>query len=327
MTVEEALLDTAIPDHLEESWKIARRNFGPFVSFFAPAVKRYSTEEFPACGSCSFMGVSITGGECDLQCDHCRAEILKPMPSARTPEKLWEVAQAFRSRGAGGILISGGSNVSGVVPLLPFVETMKRIKTELHMKINVHVGLPTEEIIQGLAYVGIDSAMMDIIGSEETLEKVYHLKKVKVADFERALGRLCEAGVNASPHIVIGLHWGKIIGEFEALRITSQFKIASLVLVALMPAERTPMFSVIPPSPLEMSHVFGQARLLFPKTNILLGCERPIGEHKVFTDILALKAGVNGIAYPAEGVVQMAKQLGLKASLSDMCCSLKYQGH
>ncbi len=326
MTVDEALLDTTIPDHLQESWLVARRNFGPFISFFAPAVKRYSTEEFPACGSCSFMGVSITGGECDLQCDHCKAEILKPMTPTRTPGMLWEAAQGFRARGAGGILISGGSDLNGVVPLLPFMKTMKRIKTELGMKINVHVGIPTEEIIEGLADVGIDSAMMDIIGSEETLEKVYHLKKVTIADFERALGRLCEAGVQTSPHIVIGLHWGKIMGEFEALRITSQFKIASLVLVALMPAERTPMVDVIPPSPVEMSHVFGRARLLFPKTNILLGCERPLGEHKIFTDIMALKAGVNGIAYPAEGVVQMAHQLGLKSSLSDMCCSLKYQG-
>lgn len=326
MTVDEALLDTTIPDHLQESWRVARRNFGPFVSFFAPAVKRYSTEEFPACGSCSFIGVSITGGDCELQCDHCRAEILKPMTSTRTPEQLWETAKVFRARGAGGILVSGGSDINGVVPLLPFIETMKQIKTELGMRINVHVGIPTPEIIQGLKYVGIDSAMMDIIGSQETLEKVYHLKRIKVADFERALGELCQAGVNTSPHIVIGLHWGKIMGELEALRITAQYKIASLVLVALMPAERTPMVNVIPPSPLEMSYVFGRARLLFPKTSILLGCERPIGSHKVFTDILALKAGVNGIAYPAEGVIQMANQLGLKVSLSDMCCSLKYQG-
>ncbi len=63
------------------------------------------------------------------------------------------------------------------------------------------------------------------------------------------------------------------------------------------------------------------ARLMMPRTPIVLGCMRPKGEHKVRTDTLAVKAGVNAIAFPAEEAVQLAESLGLEVTFSSLCCS------
>ena len=51
------------------------------------------------------------------------------------------------------------------------------------------------------------------------------------------------------------------------------------------------------------------------------------GDHKVKTDALALKAGLNGIAYPAEGIPELAVELGLRPVFSEQCCSLIYQAN
>jgi uncharacterized radical SAM superfamily protein len=318
-------LDTAIPEYLRPGWEIARKNFGSRVSFFAPSVKHYDTEDFSNCGTCSFNPISISGGECPLQCDHCKAEILKPMTPAKTPEDLRRAALSYYERGARGILISGGSRLDGVVPLNPYVPVIRELKEKYGMRILAHVGIPDEESVKGLKEAGIDSALMDVIGSEETMRKVYHLRNRTPKIYEDSMRLLAEYGVPVSPHVIIGLHYGKILGEYEALRIISQFPIASLVLVALLPLANTPMESVIPPSPEEMSQVFVAARVMLPTTPILLGCERPAGEHKKKTDLLAVKAGINGIAFPAEGIRESAEAMGLKTRFSGTCCSLLFE--
>jgi len=59
-----------------------------------------------------------------------------------------------------------------------------------------------------------------------------------------------------------------------------------------------------------------------PNQPVILGCARPHGEHRRETDILCIKAGVNGIAYPTEEGYYYAKELGLEITMSDKCCSL-----
>ena len=81
---------------------------------------------------------------------------------------------------------------------------------------------------------GIDTAMMDVIGAQETITDVYHLDR-PVEDFEATLSALCSTSMEVVPHIVIGLHYGRILGEQAALDIVSRHSIKSLVLVVIMP--------------------------------------------------------------------------------------------
>jgi len=67
------------------------------------------------------------------------------------------------------------------------------------------------------------------------------------------------------------------------------------------------------------------ARLAMKETPLLLGCARPIGQHKIDTDSYALRSGVNGIAYISQEGVNYAKTLGLNPVFRDICCSLAYE--
>jgi uncharacterized radical SAM superfamily protein len=51
---------------------------------------------------------------------------------------------------------------------------------------------------------------------------------------------------------------------------------------------------------------------------------RPKGKHRAETDILALKAGADAVAFPSEEVIEYAKNQGYKFSFSSYCCAQVY---
>ena len=146
-----------------------------------------------------------------------------------------------------------------------------------------------------------------------------------MADYENSLKNLVDRNVKVAPHVVVGLHYGRIMGEYEALEIISRYSIAALVLVMLTPMCNTPMVDVVPPGIEEMRGIFAAARDMFPSTPILLGCARPAGKYRLQLDKMALDMGINGIAYPAEGVVQYASEKGLTPVFSEYCCSFIFE--
>lgn len=310
-----------LPEHMRQGWETGRRNFGNRVHFFAPSLKRYSTGEFtPGC-RCSFPPVSLTGVNCALRCDHCRAEILKWMQPAATPRALLAAASDIAARGAAGMLISGGSDRKGVVPLSGFLAAIREARLEYGLKIIVHTGVTDAALAVGLAEAGVTAALIDIIGSDAAIRDVCHMTGVTTADYDRSLENLCQAGVPCAPHVVIGLEHGAVAGEYEALKMISRHDVECVVLVGLLPMRGTPMEAVQPPSPEEMAEIFLAARKMFARIPVMLGCERPVGEHKLQTDRLALQAGLNGIAYPAEGIIGLATEMGLEPVALEVCCA------
>jgi hypothetical protein len=84
------------------------------------------------------------------------------------------------------------------------------------------------------------------------------------------------------------------------------------------------MSNVKPPEPLDIAKVIAAARLMLPTTPIVLGCMRPKGKHRARTDVLAIKAGVNAIAFPTEDAVRFAERRGYAAVFSSLCCAQIY---
>jgi len=297
-------------------------HFDRRIYFHAPGLKRYATEELEQTDPDRFIAVSLTGSKCALQCDHCKSSVLEGMRAIPRGQSLFELAQRLAARGGRGLLISGGMSVDGRVPHLEAIEEIVRIKRELGQKVILHTGLVDRETAFAMKHAGVDGAFIDVIGSDETIHKVYHLKKKHVADFESSLAALCEAGLTVVPHIVLGLHYGKLLGEENALEIVARYPVSALILVILMPILSTPMQGVEPPSPEEIGDFFARARLRMPATPIYLGCARPGGRHKQKTDRLAVDMGLNGIAYPAEGIVAYATSRGLEPAFHEACCSI-----
>ena len=293
------------------------------LRFSTPTFKRYASSELKGCGRMSFPAFSVTGGACALDCDHCHAKILSPMIPALSPDELERKVRALiASQGLAGFLLSGGSNRRNEIRYeryYPVIERLKRDHPDL--RIAVHTALIDEAGARAMAGAGVDTAMLDIIGADDTIREVYHLER-PVADFETALAALCTTSLAVVPHIVIGLHYGQLRGETAALDIVARHRIAALVLVVIMPHYAVPGTFVTPPAA-AAGEIFLAARTRLPAIDVLLGCARPAGLHKRETDAYAVMAGLDGIAFPAEGTVAVAEVIGRACVQEHACCSLR----
>ncbi|MDA8393252.1 MAG: radical SAM protein [Actinomycetota bacterium] len=302
-----------------------REHFGNAMEFYAPGLKRWQTDEWTPTNSRRFLPVSVTGSACALQCDHCQTKVLDGMISVRAGGNLFDLAKSLREGGSEGILVSGGSTRSGGVPLEKHLVHVPRIKDELGMRVIAHSGVVSPALAESLADAGVDGVMLDIIGADDTIHDVYHLP-LTTADFETSLSLLSERGLRIIPHIVLGLHYGKFLGEHNALDMIARYPVSTLILVVLTPLVSTPMEHLPPPPLDDVTSFFATAREAMPTTKVNLGCARPMGPMKRHLDEAAVDIGLNGIAYPAEGIIAYAAAKGLEPRCYEWCCSLTWTG-
>jgi len=301
----------------DQAWKVTRENHGSNFTFYLPGIIRYGKMRglYPA--------LSLTGDRCQLLCEHCKGLLLKPMIKATDPETLITKCLKLAHSGHSGVLLSGGSDLEGRLPWKKFYQAIQKIKTETDLFVSVHSGFLDFSTAVALKEAGVDQALTDIMGDEETAKKIYHLDSLQKVI--TSLENLFKSGLDVVPHIVAGLMYGKIHGEYNALHIISRFNPSSFVIVVLMPLKGTPMSGVLPPSPIEIARLISTARLMMPHTPISLGCERPRNKEGDIMEELAIYAGATRMAVWSKKTIDLTLNLGLKPLFQPTCCSVPYR--
>ena len=314
--------------HLNEKELLSLLNTGVLapktkvIHFYTPSFMHYKTSHHRSSPT-SFPTISVTGTACALNCKHCGSKVLETMHPANTPERLFSVATKLKQQGASGCLISGGCRPDGSVPLHQFIPTINKIKSGLGLTVFVHTGIIDPATATALKNAGVDAALIDVIGSDEAIKKICNLK-VTTKDYMASLNALQQAGLNFVPHVIVGFNDGKLESEFQALTMISSVKPSAVVVIAFMPIHGTAMAKVKPSMPADIAKVTAVARLMFPRTPLVLGCMRPKGKHRAETDILALKAGADAVAFPSEEAVKHARTQGYTTTFSPQCCAKIY---
>ncbi|OYV81291.1 MAG: radical SAM protein [Acidithiobacillus ferrivorans] len=320
--LEDLVLNADLVDSMRERWSGLSGSQVGRINFYTPSFKHHETSEVSACGKNAFPAISITGGDCKLQCDHCKAKILEPMIPVRTPEELDRLVDQIVLDGGRGLLLSGGSDHQNVVHYEPYFPMLRKIKDRYpNLQIAMHTGIATPEFARGMEDAGVDVAMMDVIGAQDTINQVYHLRR-SVDDFEAALEALVATKMKVVPHIVIGLHYGELLGEWNALEIIRRHLPSALVLVVIMSQYASSSRPFATPATEEIGKFFMDARAALPETPVLLGCARPSGVHRSITDTYAVMAGLNGVAFPSDGMLALAKHLDRDVFVTPSCCSM-----
>jgi uncharacterized radical SAM superfamily protein len=293
------------------------------VHFYAPSFTYYKTSHYKSTPT-DFPTISVTGTGCALNCKHCGGKVLETMHAADTPEKLLAHCAALKEKGALGCLISGGCLPDGSVPLEKFIPAIAQVKRELGFTVLVHTGIINLATAKQLKAAGVDAALIDVIGSNETIHEIYNLRTT-VRDYAKSLKALHDAKIDFVPHVIVGLHHGELKGEYAALNMLAIYKLSAIVIISFMPIHGTAMSNTKPPTPSAVAKVTATARTMFPEVPLVLGCMRPKGKHREETDVLALKAGVNAVAFPSEEVIEFAKKNGYKVAFSPYCCAQIYK--
>jgi lipoyl synthase len=281
-------------DLLSSAWNARRANFPPQLTCYAPS---------------KTVPVSVTGTACALDCGHCGGHYLRHMAP------LCRAATDSRLPGATSLLISGGCDADGHVPLLPHLDAVIALKGT--RRLNWHVGfIGPDEVAQIQPYVDVVS--FDFVGDDRTIREVYGFDR-SVADYVACL-RMLQANVRVVPHVTVGLAGGEIRGERQAISELQALGVDSLVFLVFIPTPGTRYASRLAPCPDEAARLIAEARVMLPKAAITLGCMRPGGSYRAELDPLAVKAGVNSIVNPARTARTIARNMGLTLVDRDECC-------
>lgn len=319
---------TSIPlDELQaQAFMVRKIHFGRELTFSVPSTVSYRHGDFPT-QKHRFAAISVTGTRCELRCDHCDRKLLESMIPAEDPQTLHRISSQLISRGSLGLLISGGADRHGEVPLREFIPVIRNIK-EKHpqFKVIVHTGLIHKEVAKELKEARVDQILIDVIGDDETIRRVYHLNR-RVENYEETLLMLKEMGHHLAPHLIIGHHFGEIKGEWRALEIITRVGVETIVLVVIKPLHPNGKSQVRIPKPEETSRISAAARILNPSVPIRMGCIRPAHPSKAEMEKGFILSGANTIAYPLQGTIDYAEGMGLETRFEEVCCSLVGVSH
>lgn len=300
-------------ERLKEARETSWSNLGKKITFFLPGMFVYDgiTGRYPA--------LSLTAGQCALRCDHCRAKILQPMIPAAEKDDLLKACLALERKGNLGVLISGGCDEQGRLPWDRVMPAIREIKRRSGLYISIHSGLMDEETALRLKEAGVDQALIDVIGDDETYRSVYHVD-FGIDRIESSMAAMQRAGLPMAPHVVCGLYRGKIKGEKRAIDIISRFDVEQVVIVSLMKTPGTPSWDWPEPEDRDIVEILLETRTKMPRTLISLGCARARGFDELA--VLAVDAGVNRMALPPDEAVRRARDYGLEVRYQKTCCSV-----
>ncbi len=269
----------------------------------------------------SYPALSITGENCSLMCNHCKAELLKRLPPVRSSEELVKVCRNLERNGAKGCLLTGGCDVHARVPIGDFAEGIKRAKEETSLTLIAHTGPVEEEEIRQLKDAGLDGILLDIVGSPETTKRIYGIEIPEKRYIDTL--KSCENfGIPIiSPHVCVGLDYGKLNHELNSLKIIQSITPTTIVIIALMPLLNTPMKDV-KVNPEDVARIVAIAKLMFPSTPITLGCAKSAGELRSRIDELGIRAGVSAIAMPTKSARILAGEFNYATEDVETCCGV-----
>ena len=239
------------------------------------------------------------------------------MRDGSRPGSLLKIAAEAKAAGSMGLLVSGGCDRDGRVPLLPRAEEMLEVK-RTGLALNIHTGLLDDDEAKALSGLG-DVLSMDLHQSAHVIKDVLHLT-VGAASFESTLKALCAAAPGrVVPHICAGLEGDNIDNERKCVDLAAKYGAAGLVILVHV---ATPGAPLRPDPPIRDGTVLAliDHAVSSLKAPVMLGCMRPRKDHHL--EIEAARHGVSGIANPKERTLRLLMDEGFQIIHRNLCCAL-----
>ena len=266
------------------------------------------------------VAVSVTGRACSLNCSHCAGHYLEHMVD------IGRLADVIAKEKPASILLSGGCELSGAVPLLAALRDVKEIARKQaqlgnRFSINVHPGIAPAEVAREIGETAT-VVSFDVVLDDETIREAFHGMWTG-RDYIETFRNLQQGKAVVVPHVLIGLKKGQIAGEFQAVDFLLGEGVERLIFIVLIPTANTPWAEVPPPAIEDVARVIAWTRARAPKLDISLGCMRPAGKYRREIDAMAVRCGVDRIVLPHPESLKIAASLGLSVMKKEECCAFE----
>ncbi len=308
------------------------------VIFAVPGSKVYISKHYRNKPN-SFLNISLTGHNCELMCSHCRALLLKDMIDIGScdiniddsSEELYEknriikILEKYGSNNVRGLLISGGFDKDGKLPLdNRILSEIKQTREKFgeNIRIFLHLGFAGPEVAKAVCECGVDGVLVNVFSDSHAIREVYNLKNCTPEMFYNNIKILKESGLNVSPHLIIGLSDNGIAGEYKSLKAISKIGVSSVVFAIVKRITKHQEFKDLKIRACDIVNLYEYARELMPDTPITLGCAKPPGKEFEKAEIELLSRGINTIAFPSEKTVDFAIKNGIEYAFTEQCCAI-----
>ena len=263
-----------------------------------------------------FPAVTITGYSCRLMCDFCRGRYLKGMIPIKEPKELYDVAAKVWERGGKGLLISGGFDEHGRLPIRPYLRVLKDIKVDFDLIVSIHPGFLEREVMVRLKECGVDVIDYEF-ALNPLLLKHMHLN-IQPNDVIKHFQELLKIGFKCvAPHVLLGLKGYISTWDIKAVNILSVFNPDLVVLLIFIPTKGTPLEAFSPPSVREVVSYVSYVAESLNNSEIALGCMRPIEYKKSLDKVLVSSKLIDRIANPHKRLITEYDLPKIEA-----CCSI-----
>lgn len=259
--------------------------------------------------------VTVTGRQCSLGCAHCGGRYLEKMIPCD------QVEEAIQKRRATSVLLSGGCDPDGKVPVLENLNGLRSILP--HVKVNIHPGLVEEGRAAQIARIA-QVISFDFIQDELAIEMAFG-RRFTARDYLESYRYLRKyAGDKLVPHVLVGIRGGQIGREYETIETLAGEGLSTLVFIVFIPTPGTRWAGLTPPSVVDVAKLIAWSRQKLPHVTLSLGCMRPGGRYRRELDRLAVLAGVDKIVFPSREAAHEAQELGLAVLRQEECCAFPW---
>jgi uncharacterized radical SAM superfamily protein len=243
-------------------------------------------------------------------CEHCKGKHLKGMIDVRGTPDLFRVVDDLLAHGADGLLVSGGCDHFGSVPVMKEIDAIK-YASDNGLKVNVHTGFISKEDAESLVKAGVGAFSADVHQDPDVIRNILHLE-VEDNAYSEMFDNILKAGGRLVAHLTVGFGREDLIRSAELIKNKG---LDEAVLLALVPTKGTMTEDTV----ISEDEIVDAAKeLMGMGLNVTLGCMRP----RIHRDLekRCISAGVRRIANPSRETIRWAKENGFKVVEKMTCC-------
>jgi len=224
------------------------------------------------------------------------------------------------------ILLSGGCDLTGAVPLLHGLRQVAKIarkeaESGRRFSLNVHPGVASPKVAREIGELA-SVVSFDMVLDDETIKEAFHGMWTG-RDYVDTFRNLRKGKATVVPHILIGLKRGELKGELDVVDFLLDEGVKRLIFIIFIPTSGTQWESASPPTVDDVAKVLAWTRAKAPELEISIGCMRPAGKYRREVDSMAVRCGVDRIVMPHPEALKTAASLGLTVVRKEECCAIE----
>lgn len=260
-----------------------------------------------------FPSVSVTGSHCDQMCEHCKAVYLRKMVPVESDKDLIDLAHSLSENNGNGMLISGGCDRNGTVPVLDHVDAIKEV-SDKGLLINIHTGFIGYTEARKLADAGVSCFSVDIHQDPGVIKMALHLEDREPDDYSELLDALLRTGVKVVPHVTVGFGYYDLVRSGQLILSKG---LRDVVLLALIPTKGTAIedFRLTEDAVIDAVSVLSSMGL-----RVTLGCMRDRTMRNL--EVRCIESGVKRLVNPTFETLKWAANKGYVVKTERQCCAL-----